>query len=201
MGKGLALILSYLIGGTLFGELIGVISRVDLRKKGSGNPGATNVYRILGPVFGILVLIGDTFKGIAGTLIGSWLGMPELAPWCGLAVIAGHNWPLQFKFQGGKGIATSLGTIIVLVPETLFIIAPLWLLTLILTGYVSLSSLVAAFALPWSCLLFYPGETNLLIYAALAGALAIVRHRSNIRRMIDGTENRIFRRKAKEEGD
>ncbi len=201
MGKGLALILSYLIGGTLFGELIALVSRVEIRKKGSGNPGATNVYRILGPIFGILVLVGDTFKGIAGTLIGSWLGFPELAPWCGLAVIAGHNWPLQFKFQGGKGIASSFGTIIVLVPETLFIVAPLWLLTLILSGYVSLSSLVAAFALPWSCLLFYPGEIDLFIYTALAGALAILRHRDNIRRIIDGTENRIFRKKAKEEGE
>ncbi|NLY91411.1 MAG: glycerol-3-phosphate 1-O-acyltransferase PlsY [Firmicutes bacterium] len=201
MGKGLALILSYLIGGTLFGEVIAVISRVDLRKKGSGNPGATNVYRILGPVFGILVLIGDTLKGIAGTLVGSWLGLPELAPWCGLAVITGHNWPLQFKFQGGKGVATSLGTIIVLVPETLYIITPLWLLTLILSGYVSLASLVAAFALPWSCLILYPGEPKLLIYTALAGALAIIRHRSNIERIINGTENRLFRKKAKGDGE
>ena len=195
----LALIFSYLIGGTLFGELIALLSRVDLRKKGSGNPGATNVYRILGPVFGVLVLIGDTFKGITGTLMASWLGVPELAPWCGLAVIVGHNWPLQFKFQGGKGIATSLGTIIVLVPEALYIIAPLWLITLILSGYVSLASMLAAFALPWTCLIFYPGELNLFIYAALACALAIFRHRTNIRRIINGTENRILRRKGKVE--
>ena len=199
MGKGLVLIFSYLIGGILFGELIGLISRVDLRKKGSGNPGATNVYRILGPVSGVLVLAGDTLKGIAGTMLGTWLGWPELAPWCGLAVIAGHNWPLFFKFQGGKGIATSFGTVIILVPETLFIIVPLWLFTLVLSGYVSLASIVAAFALPWSCLLFYPGEPKLLTYAILAGAFAILRHRSNIQRIINGTENRIFRKKAKEE--
>ena len=120
----LAVLLSYLLGGLLFGELIALISRVDLRKRGSGNPGATNVYRILGPLFGLIVLVGDTLKGIIGSLIGSWLGVPEIAPWCGLAVIAGHNWPLQFKFKGGKGIATSFGTIIVLAPETLLIIAP-----------------------------------------------------------------------------
>ncbi|HHT48883.1 MAG TPA: glycerol-3-phosphate 1-O-acyltransferase PlsY [Firmicutes bacterium] len=199
MRTGLILFSSYLIGGTLFGEVIALISRVDLRKKGSGNPGATNVYRILGPIFGILVLIGDTIKGIAGTLISGWLGQPEIAPWCGLAVIGGHNWPLQFKFQGGKGIATSFGVIIVLVPETLFILAPLWLLTLVLSGYVSLASMVAAFALPWSCLLFYPGEPNILIFATLVGALAIFRHRANIQRIINGTENRIFRKKAREE--
>lgn len=195
----LAIVLSYLLGGILFGELIALISRVDVRKKGSGNPGATNVYRILGPLFGVIVLVGDTLKGIVGSMIGGWLGVPELAPWCGLAVIAGHNWPLQFKFNGGKGIATSLGTIIVLVPETLLIITPIWLVTLLLTGYVSLSSIVAAFALPWSCLLLYPGEAKLFFYAALACTLAIYRHRTNIQRIMNGTENKFFRKKAKED--
>ena len=131
----LAVVLSYLLGGILFGELIALISRVDVRKKGSGNPGATNVYRILGPLFGLIVLVGDALKGIIGSMIGGWLGVPEIAPWCGLAVIAGHNWPLQFNFRGGKGIATSFGTIIVLAPETLLILIPLWIITLVLSGY------------------------------------------------------------------
>ncbi|NLW60160.1 MAG: glycerol-3-phosphate 1-O-acyltransferase PlsY [Firmicutes bacterium] len=195
----LAVLLSYLLGGLLFGELIALISRVDLRKRGSGNPGATNVYRILGPLFGLIVLVGDTLKGIIGSLIGSWLGVPEIAPWCGLAVIAGHNWPLQFKFKGGKGIATSFGTIIVLAPETLLIIAPLWIITLLLSGYVSLASMIAAIGLPLSCLLFYPGEKILLLYTVLACALAIFRHRANIQRIMNGTENKILRKKAKED--
>lgn len=195
----LAVLLSYLLGGLLFGELIALISRVDLRKRGSGNPGATNVYRILGPLFGLIVLVGDTLKGIIGSLIGSWLGVPEIAPWCGLAVIAGHNWPLQFNFKGGKGIATSFGTIIVLAPETLLIIAPLWIITLLLSGYVSLASMIAAIGLPLSCLLFYPGEKILLLYTVLACALAIFRHRANIQRIMNGTENKILRKKAKED--
>ncbi|HBR33684.1 MAG TPA: acyl-phosphate glycerol 3-phosphate acyltransferase [Firmicutes bacterium] len=199
MEKLFVLMLSYLLGGMLFGEIIAFLSQVDVRKKGSGNPGATNIYRILGPLFGIIVLLGDGLKGVVGTLISTWLGRPELAPWCGLAVIVGHNWPLQFKFQGGKGIATSLGTIIVLVPETLFILVPLWIITFILSGYVSLSSIIAASVLPWACLYFYPGEWSLFIYAAVACALAIFRHRSNIQRIINGNENRIFRTKAKED--
>ena len=147
----------------------------------------------------MIVLVGDTLKGIIGSLIGSWLGVPEIAPWCGLAVIAGHNWPLQFKFKGGKGIATSFGTIIVLAPETLLIIAPLWIITLLLSGYVSLASMIAAIGLPLSCLLFYPGEKILLLYTVLACALAIFRHRANIQRIMNGTENKILRKKAKED--
>ena len=195
----LAVVLSYLLGGILFGELIALISRVDVRKKGSGNPGATNVYRILGPLSGLIVLVGDMLKGIIGSMLGGWLGVPGIAPWCGLAVIAGHNWPLQFNFKGGKGIATSLGTIIVLAPETLLIITPLWIITLLLSGYVSLSSIVAALGLPLSCLILYPGEIDLFLYAALACALAISRHRANIQRIMNGTENKILRKKAKED--
>lgn len=199
MEKLFVLMLSYLLGGMLFGEIIALLFKVDVRKKGSGNPGATNIYRILGPLFGIIVLLGDGLKGVVGTLIGVWLGRPELTPWCGLAAIVGHNWPLQFKFQGGKGIATSLGTIIVLVPKTLFILVPLWLITLLLSGYVSLASIVAAFMLPWTCLFFYRGEWGLFIYTVLACILAIFRHRTNIQRIIHGNENKIFRPKAKEE--
>ena len=193
------LMLSYLLGGMLFGEIIALLFKVDVRKKGSGNPGATNIYRLLGPLFGIIVLLGDGLKGVVGTLIGAWLGMPELTPWCGLAVIVGHNWPLQFKFQGGKGIAASLGTIIVMIPETLFILVPLWIVTLLFSGYVSLASIVAAFALPWTCLFFYPAEWSLFTYTVLACILAIYRHRPNIQRIIHGNEDKIFRLKAKEE--
>ncbi|HHW12361.1 MAG TPA: glycerol-3-phosphate 1-O-acyltransferase PlsY [Firmicutes bacterium] len=195
----LAVVLSYLLGGILFGELIALIFRVDVRKKGSGNPGATNVYRILGPLFGLIVLVGDTLKGVIGCLLGGWLGVPEIAPWCALAVIAGHNWPLQFKFKGGKGIATSFGTIIVLAPATLLVITPLWIITLLLSGYVSLSSIVAALGLPLSCLVLYPGNTDLFFYAVLACLLAISRHRANIQRIMNGTENKILRKKAKED--
>ncbi len=199
MQKILAVFISYFLGGILTGEVISALLRVDLRKKGSGNPGATNAYRILGPISGVIVLAGDMLKGVFGTMVGIWLGGDEIAPLCGLAVIIGHNWPLQFKFQGGKGIATSLGVISVLVPKTLLIIAPVWFLCLLIFGYVSLSSLAAAFALPFSCLLFYPQEKALFLFTAGACVLAFYRHRSNIRRIIDGTENRLIRKKTKEE--
>lgn len=200
MPKILAIVFSYLLGGILTGEVIGLLSRVDLRKKGSGNPGATNVYRTLGLISGVIVLGGDVLKGIMGTMMGAWLGAPELAPWCALAVIAGHNWPLFFSFKGGKGIATSFGTIIVLVPKTLLLVAPVWLLLLIASGYVSLGSIGAAVALPLACLLFFPEEKAILIYGIIACLLAVYRHRPNIQRILNGTEHRILRRKkAKEE--
>jgi glycerol-3-phosphate acyltransferase PlsY len=199
MEKVLAVIISYLLGGILSGEVVALLSRVDLRKKGSGNPGATNAYRILGPISGILVLGGDVLKGILGAMIGLWLGGSQIAPWCGLAVIIGHNWPLQFKFKGGKGIAASLGTIIVLVPKTLLVLAPIWFLFLFIFGFVSLSSLAAAFALPFSCFLFYPQERSLLLYGVIVFILAVYRHRANIQRIISGTENKVFAKKIKEE--
>ncbi len=196
----LAIVLSYLLGGILTGEIIGLITKVNIRKKGSGNPGATNVYRLLGPLFAAIVLCGDVLKGVAGTLIGSWLGMPELAPWCALAVIAGHNWTPFFGFQGGKGIATSFGTIIVLVPKILWLAVPVWVVLLLASGYVSLASIGAAVALPLACLIFYAGETSILIYGIIACLFAIYRHRANIQRILNGTENRVFRsKKAREE--
>ncbi len=194
MRKILAVFISYFLGGILTGELLSLLTRVDLRKKGSGNPGATNAYRILGPVSGVMVLIGDMLKGVLGTLVGNWFGGDGMAPFCGLAVVVGHNWPMQFKFQGGKGIATSLGVISVLVPKTLLVIAPVWFIILFIFGYVSLSSLAAAFALPISCLLFYPQEKTLLFFTVGACVLAFYRHRSNISRIIDGTENRLFKK-------
>ena len=190
MPKVLAIVLSYLLGGILT-EIIGLISKVDLRKKGSGNPGATNVYRLLGPIFGVIVLSGDVLKGIGGTMIGAWLGVPELAPWCALAVIAGHNWPPFFGFQGGKGIATSFGTIIVLVPKILWLAVPVWV-SYCLPPAMSLASIGAAVALPVGCLL-YPRKSALDLRDCLS--LAVYRHH-NIQRIRNGTENRILRRKG-----
>ena len=195
MPKVLAIIFSYLLGGILTGEIIGLFTRVDLRKKGSGNPGATNDYRLLGPISGLIVLSGDVLKGVGGTMMGAWLGAPELAPWCALAVIAGHNWPPFFGFRGGKGIATSFGTIIVLVPKILLLAVPVWVILFIAFGYVSLASIGAAVALPLGCLLFYAEEKTILLYAIIACLFAVYRHRPNIQRILNGTENRILRRK------
>ena len=121
----IAVIISYFIGGFLTAGIIASIRRVDLRIKGSGNFWATNDLRDFGPFVATLVLLGDIAKGVLGVWVGLRLGgSKEVAALCGLAVIIGHNWPLFFGFQGGKGIATTLGAIILLVPKTAMVVLP-----------------------------------------------------------------------------
>ena len=198
----IAVIISYFIGGFLTAGIIASIRRVDLRKKGSGNFGATNALRVFGPFVATLVLLGDIAKGVLGVWVGLRLGgSKEVAALCGLALIIGHNWPLFFGFQGGKGIATTLGAIILLVPKTAMVVLPLWLLVVLLTRYVSLASLLAALALPVATYFFYPGQELVLLFAAGAALLAIYRHQENIRRLLAGKENKIRlpRRTGREE--
>ncbi len=189
----LAIIISYLIGGILTAGIVASIKRVDLTREGSGNPGATNAFRVFGPFFGGVVLLGDVVKGVVGTMMGRWLGGGSAAALvlCGLAVVAGHNWPLYYKFRGGKGMATSVGAIIVLVPKTLLVLAPLWVLVVTISRYVSLGSIMAALALPVATYFFYPRQGLLLIFAVVATVWGIFRHRANIQRLLAGEENRL----------
>lgn len=198
----IAVIISYFIGGFLTAGIISSIKRVDLKKKGSGNLGATNALRVFGPFAAALVLIGDIAKGVLGVWVGLRLGgSTEVAALCGLAVIIGHNWPLFFGFQGGKGIATTLGAVILLVPKTTMVVLPLWILVVVLTRYVSLASILAALALPVATYFFYPGQELVLLFTAGAALLAVYRHQENIRRLLAGKENKIQvpRRTGREE--
>ncbi|NLY88611.1 MAG: glycerol-3-phosphate 1-O-acyltransferase PlsY [Firmicutes bacterium] len=187
----IAVIISYFIGGFLTAGVISSIKRVDLSKKGSGNLGATNTLRVFGPFAATLVLLGDIAKGVLGVWVGLRLGGREVAALCGLAVIIGHNWPLFFGFQGGKGIATTLGAMILLVPKAIMVVIPLWVLVVLLTRYVSLASLLAAVALPVATYFFYPGQKLVLLFAAGSALLAIYRHQENIRRLLAGKEHKI----------
>ena len=178
---------------------------VDIRKVGSGNIGATNVFRILGITAGVIVLLADAAKGLIAVLVlapavGSWLG-PSAEPlareWlqvvAGLCAILGHNYTCWLHFRGGKGIATSAGALLGLVPLPLAIAFGLWIVVFALTRYVSLASIAAAFALPFATWL--TGQNRLLIaLTAVIGALAIYKHKANIRRLLKGTENRVGKR-------
>ncbi|HHU83039.1 MAG TPA: glycerol-3-phosphate 1-O-acyltransferase PlsY [Firmicutes bacterium] len=198
----IAVIISYFIGGFLTAGVIASLKRVDLSKKGSGNLGATNAFRVFGPFLATLVLLGDIAKGVLGVWVGLRLGSgTEVAALCGLAVIVGHNWPLFFGFQGGKGIATTLGAMILLVPQTIMVVIPLWALVVLLTRYVSLASLVAAVALPVTTYFFYPGQKLVLLFAAGSALLALYRHQENIRRLLAGKEHKIqlLRRSGRED--
>jgi len=184
------LLISYLLGSIPFGYLVGRKRKVDLRRHGSGNIGATNAFRVLGPEAGFLVLICDVAKGFLPVLIANNLFGPFYGVGAGLAVMAGHNWSVFLRFKGGKGVATSAGVLLALMPGVVLIAFIIWLLVVLFTGYVSLGSILAAVAVPFIALILHvPWEYY--IFAVPAPIIVIIRHLSNIRRLQAGTENRI----------
>ncbi|HNU99657.1 MAG: glycerol-3-phosphate 1-O-acyltransferase PlsY [Verrucomicrobia bacterium] len=193
----------YLMGSVPTGYLVARSRDVDIRKAGSGNIGATNVLRVLGKPAGILVLAIDALKGAlacwllpaAAIALAGAEAAPEvegLRIAAGLAAILGHNYTCWLRFKGGKGIATSAGVLLVWMPAALGLALLVWVLAFLVSGYVSLASVVAAFALPFIVWLT-GGSATLIAVAAVLGALAIYKHRSNIQRLRAGTEHR-FRR-------
>jgi len=192
----LVIVFSYLIGSILTGEIVGGLKRVNLRKEGSGNIGATNVYRSMGSAFGAVVLFGDALKGmiavsLSKVLVGKIVGF-DAALLAGIFVVIGHNWSLFAKFKGGKGIATSLGVIIAATPLSLLIVLPVWLLTFFLSGFVSLASVLAALSYPVSAGVFYPGRLDQLLFSIILVVLAVYRHKTNLLRLFKGQEHRIL---------
>ncbi len=198
---------AYLLGSIPTGFMLARARGIDIRKVGSGNIGATNVFRILGTVAGVGVLLVDALKGwlavvVLAPEIGRWLypGADPLArEWFrvvgGICAILGHNYTCWLRFKGGKGIATSAGTLLALVPWSLLIAFVVWLVIFVLTRYVSLASIAAAFVLPFATWL--TGQSTLLIVLTAAMALlAIHKHKSNIQRLLKGTEHKIGARKG-----
>lgn len=160
--------------------------------------GATNVLRILGPFLALLTLLIDVAKGLGAVAVGRWTGVPGIDAVCGILVIAGHDWPISGSFRGGKGIATTLGTMILLAPKAPLILVPLWAAIVLPTGIVSLGSIAATAAFPLFIAVFYHGQAGfgwLIVYAVLAAAMAVYQHRENIGRLRRGTENRLWGRK------
>lgn len=201
-------LIGYLLGSIPAGYLAGRFRGIDIREKGSGNIGATNVFRVLGKPAGIAVLIIDALKGYAACawvadLVIHWfparIGEDEaLRITAGLAAILGHNFTCWLKFRGGKGIATSAGVIAALVPGALIIALSIWIIVFALSRYVSLASIAASLSLPFATWVTRQNIALTLVTGAMA-ALAIYKHRSNIQRLIHGTENR-FGSKPREAG-
>lgn len=201
---GLIVLLSYLLGSVPSGFLVARAKGVDLRTVGSGNIGATNAMRVLGKPLGIFVLLADAAKGalacafvpeLAGGLTtaaptGDW---PVIA--AGVAAILGHNFTCWLRFKGGKGIATSAGVLLVLMPKALGVCLAIWLIVFAVRRTVSLASIMAAAALPFA-VWFFDRSGALIAVAAGLAALAIYRHRANIQRLLNGTEPRLGSRPA-----
>lgn len=201
---GLALVLAYLLGSIPTGLWLGLRLRgIDIRQHGSHNIGATNVMRVLGKKLGVLALAADALKGLLAVVAVSQLSAWPYAPLaCGLAAIVGHMAPVFLRFRGGKGVATSAGVFLALCPMPLLLALFVFLLAVAVTRMVSAGSVLAAIAL--ALLLFllpydlatWPGHLLpqgwfLPLIATLIAALVVYRHRTNLQRIIRGTENRI----------
>ncbi len=198
----LAAAAGYLLGSIPTGFLVAKARGIDIRKTGSGNIGATNVFRALGIAAGIFVLMADALKGWSaaavlpsllsgrGSLKAAAGGGEWLAIVAGFCAILGHNYTCWLGFKGGKGIATSAGVLVALVPFPLLLSLSVWLVVFALSRYVSLASICAAFVLPFITGLM--GASHALIGAtALMAGLAIYKHKSNIQRLLNGSENRF----------
>lgn len=185
-------VIAYLLGaipnGLIWGKLIW---QTDLREHGSHNIGATNAWRTLGKSAGFLIFVLDFLKGFLSVYIASVLvGTPLSMVLAGVLAIVGHSCSIFLKFKGGKGVATGLGVIVMLMPLEALAIFLVWLIIVKISGYVSLGSVIAAALVP---LLFYVGGYPLefIIFGVLAAVLIIVRHHANIVRLLNGTESKI----------
>ena len=193
-------IAAYLLGSIPTGFLVAKARGVDIRTVGSGNMGATNVFRILGKPAGILVLIVDGLKGYAAA---AWVCDAVLNIFivhnsslethhivAGIFAVLGHNYTCWLKFKGGKGIATTAGVYFALAPLAVSVAVVTWIALALLTRYVSVASIAAAVALPVAVWLTKDSVLLGIVTTAL-GALAIFKHKKNIQRLMEGTENRF----------
>lgn len=195
MDVALATALGYLLGSIPTGYLLTRwVARQDLRAIGSGGTGATNAQRALGWRWGIAVAVADVLKGVFAVLVARWLGAGALAEsLAALAATAAHCWPVWLGFRGGKGVATGGGAAMALSPWALLLV-PILIVPVALTRYVSLGSLIGALATP---LLFAVlvaldrAPAAYLVFAVVAPAIIIARHRGNIARLRDGSERKL----------
>ena len=191
------LVLGYVMGALPNGVWLGkYFKNIDIREHGSKNSGATNAYRVLGPKYGIMVLILDALKGFLPPFLASRFGVSgNILLVIGVLAIVGHSLSFFLNFKGGKGVATSLGVFLFLIPNVTLALLIIFILVVYFTRYISLGSIIAAAALP-SLTAFSPirnnvGRTPLIIMTLLIGAFVIWRHRTNITRLMNGTENKF----------
>lgn len=186
------IICSYIVGSVPSGLLLGkLIWNVDLREHGSKNIGATNAWRTLGKFPGIVIFIVDLLKGMFGVYLGMALVGTSMAMILGgILAIIGHSVSIFLKFKGGKGVATGLGVLIMLMPKVSLAVFCIWFLIVYISKYVSLASMLAAVFVPIFAYAFdLPSE--LIVFGIVAAIFVIYRHKENISRLLNGTENKI----------
>ena len=188
---GLLLVFAYLFGAIPFSLIISRMKGVDLTKIGSGNFGATNVYRALGLKYALLVFALDIIKGVIPIYITiSLFQSPIIHLFVGFSAIIGHTYSLFMGFRGGKGVATAIGVFTLMVPVPMGITLVVALIALFIFRYVSVSTLIGCVLLP--VLMYYFDSPTPVIYAiGIISFFIVIKHRSNIRRLLNGTENKI----------
>lgn len=185
---------SYLIGSFSSSYILGKMIRdLDIREHGSGNAGATNALRVMGVGIAALTFIMDAFKGFLAIQLGKYLMGYDGALLASIFVVIGHNYPVFLNFKGGKGIATSLGIILTLNWKVALICLSVWIIITLLTRYISLASILGVVVAPIALnVLFSPVDIKLNLTILFLVTSAIIRHKDNIYRLINGTENKIF---------
>ncbi len=189
---------AYLLGAVPVGLVVGRVKGIDIRSVGSGNIGATNVFRFVGKGWGIATFAADALKGFVPAFFFPMLAadpfdVEGLFPViCGCAAIIGHNWPVYLGFKGGKGVATTAGVLLGIAHSAVLIGLLVWAALMVTTRYVSVSSIGAAILIPVIGWILYMEDGLLLpIVLTLFGILIVIRHHSNIARLINGSENRF----------
>jgi glycerol-3-phosphate acyltransferase PlsY len=201
---GIKALVAYLLGSVIGSLLLGQLRGVDIRTQGSGNAGGTNALRTQGWAFALGVIVVDVGKALlaVGWLpgldlpgIGTDPGVDRdwLAAVCAAAVVFGHVYPVWYEFRGGKGAATLIGAVAVLAPAALAPVLLVWLVTVMLTGFVGLGTMLGSATLPLYFAFTTPRSLPLVVFGLLMAAFIVFTHRSNVQRMRAGTESRARR--------
>jgi glycerol-3-phosphate acyltransferase PlsY len=185
------LIITYLLGSIPFGLIVSKLFGKDIRKEGSGNIGATNVTRVLGKKAGFLVLILDMLKGFLPVYIAKYIFDAKLVSLLAIASVIGHCFSIYLKFKGGKGVATAFGVLIALSYKTALIVSMFWLGAFLVSGYVSLASMLSA-SVSWVIINFIENNIYYTYAAFIIGLIIIIKHKDNLDRLLKGTEYRFL---------
>lgn len=190
----LSAVLGYLLGNIQTGLIIGRLTRnIDLRKHGSGSSGATNALRVLGSQQALLTLLGDALKGVVAVCVGLIICGRQGGMIAGLLVAVGHIWPVLFGFHGGKGVATSIGVLLVLMPLHMLLVLSVGIVVILLTKMVSVGSISAAgvYLVAATITAIAQKDVFLFVFSLLMSFLIVFAHRGNIGRVLSGNENKI----------
>ncbi|BCN31309.1 glycerol-3-phosphate 1-O-acyltransferase PlsY [Anaeromicropila herbilytica] len=198
----ISICVGYIFGCFPTGFIVGKAYHVDIRNQGSGNIGSTNALRTLGKKAGLLTFAGDLLKAIIpivafGMIANDGHVYGQMLTLCtGLGVVIGHNFPVTLGFKGGKGIACMSAVILTFDLRITLIALIVFILTVVITRYVSLGSLLISLVLPLGVLVFYPSSIHMLFVSLIFTVFAFIKHQANIKRLLNGTENKIGHKKA-----